>query len=258
MKAETEQRYYAKLWNIIRGKTNDFTFYRLDPRGKAELDTALLAKHVMERYPASVRHALPATIYQLPNTPLSATLSRLLMNASRKGFSLALKEPDGRRMILVNAGTEADRNTKRTLSFTAPSWDDAGELRKTIAFRIIQNDIAFVLQRNLRLKSNTSMAAVLSSASRNTATPRGSFEKHFKSLMREQGTSASPLATARYLFSTMSYSQKRRLNLSLNAMGITSNNDMERLLHKWTAEALKRLPAQAVTKARAREPEYGR
>jgi hypothetical protein len=56
----------------------------------------------------------------------------------------------------------------------------------------------------------------------------------------------------------MSYSQKRRLNLSLNAMGITSNHDMERLLHKWIAETLKRIPAQAVPKAEAREPEYGR
>jgi hypothetical protein len=258
MKTETEQKYYSNLWKIIHGKTNDFTFYRLNAQGSAELDTALLAGYVLANYPTSIRHTVPETIYQIPNTPFSENVSCLIMNNSRKGFSLALKEKDGRHRIMVNAGTGPEQNKKRTLSFTALSLDDTAGLRKNIALQVIKNDIEFVLQKNLRLKSNRPVAAILSSISKNTATPKGTFEKHFKSLIREQGASSSPAATARYLFSAMPYSEKRKLNVSLNAMGIQSNGDMERLLHKWTAEALKAQPKPAVSKARTREPEYGR
>jgi hypothetical protein len=257
-KAETEQKYYANLWKIIHGKTSDFNFYRLNAQGNAELDTALLAGYVLANYPASIRHTVPETIYQIPNTPFSENVSRLILNNSRKGFSLALKEKDGRHRIMVNAGTGAGQNRKRTLFFTAPSLDDTAGLRKNIALQVIKDDIEFVLQKNLRLKSNRPVAAVLSSVSKNTATPKGTFEKHFKSLIREQGAPSSPMATARYLFSAMPYSEKRKLNVSLNAMGIKSNEDMERLLHKWTAEALKGQSRQAVSRTRARVPEYGR
>jgi hypothetical protein len=56
----------------------------------------------------------------------------------------------------------------------------------------------------------------------------------------------------------MPYSEKRKLNASLNAMGVKSNQDMERLLHKWTAEALKGIAGPSISRARNREPEYGR
>jgi hypothetical protein len=258
MKTETERRYYSNLWKIIHGKTNDFTFYRVNPKGNAELDTALLADYVLGNYPSAARHAVPDTLYQIPNTPFSENVSRLLINNSRKGFMVALKGKDGRHKIMVNAGTRAEQNKKRTLFFTVPSLDDTAELRKSITARVIKDDIEFVLRRNLRLKSNKPLAAALSSASKNTATPKGTFEKHFKSLIREQRASSSPLAAAQYLFSAMPYSEKRKLNVSLTAMGIKSNQDMERLLHKWTAEALKEISGPSVSRARNREPEYGR
>jgi hypothetical protein len=257
MEAETEQKYYSNLWKIIHEKTNDFTFYRLNAKGNAELDTALLAGYVLANYPASIRHTVPETIYQIPNTPFSENVSRLIMNNSRKGFSLALKGKDGRHKIMVNIGTGADQNRKRTLFFTALPLDDTAGLRKNIALRVIKDDIEFVLHNNLWLKSNRPTAAVLSSNSKNTATPKGTFEKHFKSLIREQGASSSPAAAAQYLFSAMPYSEKRKLNVSLNAMGIKSNQDMERLLHTWTAEALKGITGPSVSRTRKREPEYG-
>jgi hypothetical protein len=159
---------------------------------------------------------------------------------------------------MVNARTGSEQNRKRTLTFTAPSLDDTAELRNKIAYRIIKNDIEYVLQKNLQLLSNTSMAAILSSAPKNSTTPKGTFEKHFKNLVREQGTGSSPMAAAQYLFSTMPYSEKRKLNISLNAMGIKSNQDMERLLHKWTAEVIKGIGGPAISRTKTREPEYER
>jgi hypothetical protein len=258
IKDETEQRYYSRLWNIIQDKTKNFDFYRLTIQGNAELDTTALAGFVISNYPSSIRHAVPHTIYQMPKTVFSENVSRLLLNNSRKGFAVALKEKDGLRVIMANAGNSLEPHIKRTFVFITLSLHDPEELRKDITRRIIENDIEFVLQKNMRLKSNAAMAAILSSVPRNKATPKGSFEKHFKSLMREQGASASPVAAARYLFSAMPYTEKRKLNLSLKAMGITSNQELERLLHKWTAEALKEIPTRTISKARGRQLEYGR
>jgi hypothetical protein len=258
MKPETERRYYSKLWKIIHGKTNDFTFYRLDSGGNACLDTALLADYVMGNYPAAVRYSVPAAIYQIPDTPFSETVSRFILRNSRKGFTVALKDKNGRHTVMINAGEGPEKNTRRTIRFTARSLDDPALLRNGIALRVIENDIDYVLTKYLRLTANKPIAAVLSSASKNTTTPKGTFEKHFKSLMKEQGAEASPMAAARYLFTAMPYSEKRKLNVSLNAMGIKSNGDLERLLHKWTAEALHGITGPSVSKARTREPEYGR
>jgi hypothetical protein len=258
MKAETEQRYYSRLWSIIQDKTKDYAFYQLNLQGKAELDTAELAGFVIANYPASIRQAVPHTIYQIPKTVFSENVSRLLVNNSRRGFAVALAGKDGQYTIMANAGNSLEQNKKRTLVFSALSLRDPEELRKNIARRIIKNDIEFVLQKNMRLKSNAAMAAVLSSVPKNKATPKGTFEKHFKSLMREQGVAASPVAAARRLFSAMPYTEKRKLNISLKAMGITSNQELERLLHKWTAEALKETPGPAVSRARGRKLEYER
>jgi hypothetical protein len=159
---------------------------------------------------------------------------------------------------MVNAGTGPEQNKKRVVSFSAPSFEDTVELRKNIALRVIKNDIEFILHKNLRLASNKPMAAILSSVSKNTSTPKGTFEKHFKSLIREQKASSSPMAAAQYLFSTMPYSEKRKLNISLNAMGIKSSPDLEQLLHKWTAEALKEKSEPTVSRARNQRVEYGR
>jgi hypothetical protein len=258
MKAETEQRYYSRLWKIIHEKTNDFAFYRLNPKGNAELDTAALAEFVVNNYPASIRHAVPDTIYQMPKTAFSENVSRLLVNNSRKGFAVVLKGKDGQHTIMANAGSGLEPNKNRTTVFAVPSLHDPDELRKSIALRIIKNDLEFVFQKNMRRKSNAALAAVLSSAPKNTSTLKGAFEKHFKSLMREQGASASPVATARYLLSAMPYTEKRKLSISFNAMNIKSNQELERLLHKWTAEALKETPRPSVSGDRGQKLEYGR
>jgi hypothetical protein len=258
IKDETEQRYYSRLWNIIQDKTNNFEFYRLNLQGNAELDTTALARFVIDNYPASIRHAVPATIYQMPKTLFSENVSRLLLNNSRKGFAVALKGKDGQRVIMANAGNGLEPNKKRTLVFTALALHDPEALRKDLTRRIIENDLEFVLQKNMRLKSNATMATILSSVSKNKATPKGTFEKNFKSFMREHGASASPVAAARHLFTAMPYTEKHKLNLSLKSMGIKSNQELEQLLHKWTAEALKEMPKRAISKARVQQPEYGR
>jgi hypothetical protein len=258
MNTIVEQRYYSNLWNIIRTKSKDFNFYRLNARGSAELDTSLLARYTLTNYPNVMRASVSDTIYQLPNVPFSDTISRIMLNNSSKGFSLALKEKDRKHKIMVNAGTGPGVNKKRTIIVNVNTIQDTAELRSVVALQVIKSDIEYVLQKQLGLKVNKPLAAIFASESRNTVTPKGNFEQHFKALMKEQGAGASPMATAQYLFTTMPHTEKRKLNVSLNAMGIKSNNDMEHLLHKWTAEALKGIHTVVVSKAKSNELAYER
>jgi hypothetical protein len=258
MTEEAEQLYYSNLWKIIHKKTTDFTFYRLNSKGMAELDSSMIAGYIMAHYPKAIRQSVSDTIYQIPNTPFSESISRLILNNSSKGFSIALKEKNGKHKIMVNAGIGSGQNKKRALVFYVDTVDTTSEVRNYIAQQVIKNDVEHILQKHLRLKSNKPLAAILSSTSKNAATPKGSFEKHFKALMKEQGVGASPMVTAQYLFTTMPYTEKKKLNVALNTMGIKSNEDMERLLHKWTAEAVKGIHQPAASTVKARRLEYER
>jgi hypothetical protein len=60
--------------------------------------------------------------------------------------------------------------------------------------------------------------------------------------MREQGSGSSPGVTAQYIFTTMAYTDKKKLNHSLNAMGVKTSADMEKLLQRWKSEALRESP----------------
>ncbi|MDR2078102.1 MAG: hypothetical protein LBP74_00085 [Treponema sp.] len=77
---------------------------------------------------------------------------------------------------------------------------------------------------------------------RDKVTPKGKFERQFKSLIREQGSGSSPGVTAQYIFTTMAYSDKKKLNHSLAAIGIKTRPDMEKLLQRWKSEALQESP----------------
>jgi hypothetical protein len=66
----------------------------------------------------------------------------------------------------------------------------------------------------------------------------GDFERNFKSLIREQGSGANSLLTAKFLVYSMSPGDKSELNKNLLSNGIKSPDDLNRLLSKWRSEAL--------------------
>jgi len=253
-----EQVYYSSLWKIINQKSNDYSAYGINRQGNAVLDSGILAKYIIDKYPKLIRNTIPHTVYAIPKAPFSEQLSYFFLNRANKGLCISLKDKSGNDVILVNAGDGSSTGKKRILTIKAPTLDNMGKLQDRIKFTVLKNDIEYVTQRNLRQKVNKPMAAILSSTSRNETTPKGNFEKHFKALMREQGHGASPQVAAEYLLSTMPYTEKRKLNTSLVTMGIKSREDMEKLLHKWKAEALKGIAAPKVSRARVSEMEYGR
>jgi hypothetical protein len=48
----------------------------------------------------------------------------------------------------------------------------------------------------------------------------------------------------------MAYSDKKKLNHSLNAMGVKTKPDMEKLLQRWKSEALRETPLPRHTPSR--------
>jgi hypothetical protein len=66
----------------------------------------------------------------------------------------------------------------------------------------------------------------------------GDFEKNFKSLVREQGSGASSLMTAKFLVYSMPPGDKSELNKNLLSNGVKGPDDLKRLLSKWRSEAL--------------------
>jgi hypothetical protein len=253
-----EQAYYSNLWKIINQKSSDYSAYGINSQGNAVLDSSALAQFIMEKYPKLVRNTIPHTVYTIPKTPFSEQLSYFFLNRANKGLCISLKDKNGNDIILVNAGDDSSARKKRILTIKAPTLDNMGKLQDRIKFKVLKNDIEYVTRRNLRQKVNKPMAAILVSTSRNETTPKGNFEKHFKALMQEQGHDASPRVAAEYLLSTMPYTEKRKLNTSLVTMGIKTREDMEKLLHKWKAEALKGIAAPKVSRTKVMEMEYGR
>jgi hypothetical protein len=55
----------------------------------------------------------------------------------------------------------------------------------------------------------------------------------------------------------MAYSEKRKLNYSLNAMGVKTKTDMDKLLQRWKSEALRERPLPKHARS-MKLPEYGR
>jgi hypothetical protein len=115
--------------------------------------------------------------------------------------------------------------------------------RQLLTYRILKDDIQYVFNHNTysRTEGFASSAPELRK-NKNTTTPKGKFERQFKALVREQGAGSSPGAAAKYIFAAMAYSEKKKLNLSLNAMGVKTNADMDKLLQRWKSEALRERP----------------
>jgi hypothetical protein len=88
----------------------------------------------------------------------------------------------------------------------------------------------------------------------------GDFEKNFKSLIREQGSSANSLMTAKFLVYSMPPGEKSELNKNLLASGIKGPDDLTRLLSKWRSEALviSQKPERSLRRRQTLAAEYER
>jgi hypothetical protein len=255
MKEAHEQQYYTSLNNIIN-RYNKKHFNRAVVLDDAYTDS--LAEYVMQSYPHLARNVVSNTIYTVPETPFTNRIIQSIINRTRKGTVIAVRDAKGNHTLFANAGTGTEANKKRILVMDSARLNMA-DPRSQVVLQVLKNDIRYILKNDqFPTHIPVTRKPPFIPANKPEVTPKGKFERHFKNLIKEQGRSASSDSTAHYIFSTMAFSDKKKLNHSLNAAGIKTRDDMERLLQKWKAEALRELPSPERIRRRNVEMAVGR
>jgi hypothetical protein len=256
LKEEQEEKYYASLNTIINQYNRNHFNHAVMPD---EQYTSSLAEFIMASYPRLTQNLLNGSVYTVPKTPFSERIIPAIINAANKGTVVSVRDAQGKLKIYANAGKDGKGTKKRILVLDGHEKDTAkNNRRQLLAYHILKDDIRYVFhnEKYSRTKGFLPPSPELQQ-NRNTVTPKGKFERQFKALVREQGAGSSPAVTAQYIFTTMAYTDKRKLTVSLKAMGVKTNTDMQKLLQRWKSEVLRDSPLPRHT--RSREPEgYGR
>jgi hypothetical protein len=249
VKEAQEEKYYSSLNAIINQYNRNHFNHAVMPD---EQYTSSLAEFIMASYPRLTQNLLNGSVYTVPKTPFSDRIIPAIINAANKGTVVSVRDAQGKLKIYANAGKDRKGTKKRILVLDGHEKDIAkNNHRQLLAYHILKDDIHYVFhnEKYSRTKS-VSSAPPIPRQNRNTVTPKGKFEKQFKSLIREQGAVSSPAVTAQYIFTTMAYSDKRKLNVSLKAMGVKTSTDMDKLLQRWKSEALRDSPLPSHTHSR--------
>jgi hypothetical protein len=256
VKEEQEDKYYSSL-NTLINLYNRQHFDRavvLDDRY-----TSSLADFIMASHPRLTQNLISGSLYTVPKTPFSERIIPASVNAAAKGTVVSVRDGRGKLKIYANAGKDEKGNRKRILVLDGYEKDTAKSgSRFFLAYSILKDDIKYVFRNEKFIREGRPPAKTPPPGeNRGSATPKGKFEARFKALMREQGTGSSPEAAAQYLFAAMAYSDKKKLNHSLQATGIKTKGDMEKLLQRWKSEALREKPLPRHTPLRELQG-YGR
>jgi hypothetical protein len=249
LKEAQEEKYYSSLNAIINRYNRNHFNHAVVPD---EQYASSLAEFIMASYPRLTQSLLNGSVYTVPKTPFSERIIPAIINAAQKGTVVSVRDAQGKLKIYANAGKDGKGNKKRILVLDGHEKDSAkNNHRHLLAYHILKDDIQYVFRNETYIKTSPSLSAPSPlQGNRNKVTPKGKFERHFKSLIREQGSGSSPGVTARYIFTTMAYSDKKKLNHSLNAMGVKTSTDMKKLLQRWKSEALRESPLPRHTPSR--------
>jgi hypothetical protein len=244
LKEEQEEKYYASLNTIINQYNRNHFNHAVMPDDRY---ASSLAEFIMASYPRLTQNLLNGSVYTVPKTPFSERIILAIINAANKGTAVSVRDARGNLKIYANAGKDNKGNKKRILVLDGHEKDTVkNNHRALLAFRILKDDIQYVFRNEAYARTKYPAAAAPAvRQNRNAVTPKGRFEKQFKALIREQGAGSSSNRTAQYIFTTMAYSDKKKLNHSFLAMGIKTNTDMEKLLQRWKSEALRERPLPA-------------
>ena len=146
-------------------------------------------------------------------------------------------------LYLVNNGQNLLSGQKRILVLGSHvNKGDIELLKKTMFGTVLRKDIEHVYKKmeksRMHDKKNFVQKFFGESKERKIENVSSDFEKNFKMLVREQGVSCVPMATASTMVKFMPGAEKEKLAVSLKNIGIQNGNDLERLLSKWKNEAL--------------------
>lgn len=255
MKSRDEKAYYAYLEKIIReqkGKTPFFSF----GSESHEMDIFMLMQHIEKKNPHLMDKILENFIDTTGMENSSKADILAFMAKTEKGTICRWKNEEGEEVYLVNNGTNLFKDSKRILVLgNHLNKGDLELFRKSMYGAVLKKDIEHVYKKierdNLRFqqKRHASVMELFSEKKEKILDNSSSnFERNFKALVKEQGSSCNSFQTAATMVSFMSGTEKKNLGESFAQMGVRNNNDLERLLTKWKDEALH--PAYKVERTR--------
>lgn len=250
MKNKDEKEYYIYLEKVIRTQKAKLPFFQKESEDY-EMDILMLVNHIIKRNPHLAEKIIGNFIDTTNLQDASKADILRFMNTTEKGTIVKWKNEEGEELYLVNNGTNLFKQSKRILVFgNHLNKGDIQLLKNSIYGSILKKDIQHIyekvrqdeIRRQKRIQAGKSEKSLFDKweekREQKIEHTSSNFEKNFKELIKQQGSIASPFATAQTMISLMSNSEKKKLSQSLTARGVKNEHDLESLLSKWKNEAL--------------------
>lgn len=245
MKSRDEKAYYAYLEKVIREQKAKSPFFAHGTESH-EMDILMLMNHIEKRNPHLMDKILENFIDTTGMENSSKADILAFMAKTDKGTICRWKNEEGEEVYLINNGTNLFKGSKRILVLgNHMNKEDLELFKKSMYGAVLKKDIEHVYKKierdNLR-KQQQKHASIIEMFSEKKEKvldhSSSNFERNFKALVREQGSTCNSFQTAATMVSLMSGTEKKNLGESFAQMGVRNNNDLERLLSKWKNEAL--------------------
>lgn len=240
----SEKEYYEYLEKVIREQKAKTPFFK-DTSQSYEIDIQMILQHIMKKNPDLAQNLFSNFVdtTQMENASKQDILR--FVGRTEKGTVVKWKNEDGEEIYLINNGKNFFSNNKRVLVLGSHlNKADLNELKKTMYGAVLKKDLEHVYKKIQReqvrkQKKGESIYEYLTrKQNENYEHTASDFEKNFKQLVKEQGSSCIPFATASTMITFMEPAEKKKLSQSLTNMGVRTHSDLETLLSKWKSEAL--------------------
>ena len=240
----SEKKYYEYLEKVIREQKAKSPFFKSSSQSY-ELDIHIIMQHIMKNNPDLAEKIFSNYVdtTQMQNASKQDILK--FVGKTEKGTIVKWKNEKGEDIYLVNNGKDFFSNSKRVLILgNHLNKSDLNELKKSLYGSVLKKDLQHVYKKIQRdeerkqKKGNSLYDYFMKKQEEKLEHTSSNFEKNFKQLVKEQGASCIPFATASTMVSFMNNIEKEKLNQSFYNMGVRNNSDLEALLSKWKAEAL--------------------
>ena len=258
MDRKAEKEYYAYLEKVIRQQKANSPFFK--PTSQSyEIDIQMIVEHIMRKNPKLAEQFFSNVVdtTQMKDASKADILS--FVGRTQKGTIVRWKDENGEEVYLVNNGNHPFSDKKRVMVLGRHlNKADLNELKKTVYGTMLKKDLRHVYKKmqqeqiRKQKRKETLFEYFEKKNEQKIEHTASNFEKNFKRMVKEQGSSCIPFATAATMVSLMSGMERKNLSESLSHMGVRDSSDFEALLSKWKNEALNPEYVQQRKKKRTR------
>lgn len=238
----SEKEYYKYLEKVIREQKAKQPFFHNNSQSY-EIDIHMIMQHIMKKNPELAEKIFSNFVDTTQMKHASKQAILRFVGKTEKGTIVKWKNEEGEEIYLVNNGQNFFSNTKRVLVLGSHlNKSDLNELKNTMYGAVLKRDIQHVYKKiqkeeERKQKKGESFYEYFNRKNELEHTS-SNFEKNFKQLVKEQGSTCIPFSTFSTMVTFMKENERKTLAKSFSQMGVRNNSDLEALLSKWKSEAL--------------------